>query len=338
VLLKWKRNPDYFKYDQYGNRLPYLDGIEFYQVGNASSNEMLVGRRLDLKSPTTGAATVDTYEYLTKGAPELLWQQRLRDNSITIYLNISKKPLDDVRVRRAIALIMVPEDILIGYSGSAMFGIPGQGLLSPSFGVSHEEVARLLGWDKPYEERVAEAQRLMAEAGYPDGFKTLNLMALGSTSGQAGGATQVLADAMRKYLKIESEMFSSTQGAEIYKRIDENNYDVFTGELRIGQDPAFLKIYFGSGGYANYARYSNPELDRILEGLDRITDPDQRREAIWSAERILLTDLPALPTGAFNINFMPYYPHVKNMRWNDMSYSNINRLEDVWLDESLRIK
>ncbi|RJQ37330.1 MAG: hypothetical protein C4555_06695, partial [Dehalococcoidia bacterium] len=33
VLLKWKRNPDYFKYDQYGNRLPYLDGIEFYQVG-----------------------------------------------------------------------------------------------------------------------------------------------------------------------------------------------------------------------------------------------------------------------------------------------------------------
>jgi len=336
VLLKWKRNPDYFKYDQYGNRLPYLDGIEFYQVGNASSNEMLVGRRLDLKSPMTGAATLETYEYLTKGAPELLWQKRLRDNSSVFYLNLNKKPLDDIRVRRAIALVMVPEDILIGYSGSAMFGIPGQGLLSPTFGLPHEEVASLLGWDKPYEERVAEAQRLMAEAGYPEGFK-LNMLAMATVTGMSG-ATIVLADTLRKYLKIEADIQSGLGGTEVYKRIDENNYDVFTGELRIGQDPAFLKIYFGSGGYANYARYSNPELDRILEGLDRILDPDQRREAIWSAERILLTDLPALPTGAFNANFMPYYPHVKNMRWNDMSYSNINRLEDIWIDESLRVK
>jgi len=139
-------------------------------------------------------------------------------------------------------------------------------------------------------------------------------------------------------LKIEADVHTGIPGTETYQRIDEDNYDTFTQSVRVGHDPAQINQYVGTDGYSNYSNYSNPELDKMLDELDYITDPEERREAIWAIERILLTDLPILPTGCFIANFMPYYPHVRNLRWTDMSYSNINRLEDAWIDESLRVK
>jgi peptide/nickel transport system substrate-binding protein len=337
VHVKWQRNPDYFKTDQYGNQLPYLDGLIFYQLGGSGTNDMLVGRRLDIRSPVTGAATIDTYEYLSEGAPELLWQRREKDIGTAIFINTKHPPLDDVRVRRAMGLLLVQEDLIIGYAGDLMFGIPGQGILPASFGLPKEEIAKLMGWDKPLAERIAEAQQLMAEAGYPEGFK-LNMVSLGALTRTQGSSSLVFAEALHKYLKIDAEVHTGLGGTETYKRLDEDNYDTFTGSVRVAQDPAYLNTYFGTGSYSNYSNYANPEMDKMLAEVDYIIDPDERREAIWAIERLLLTDLPALPTGCFIANIMPYYPHVKNIRWTDMAYSNVNRFEDVWIDESLRVK
>ncbi|MFH0941821.1 MAG: ABC transporter substrate-binding protein, partial [Chloroflexota bacterium] len=335
VHIKYKRNPDYWKKDKYGNRLPYLDGIIFYQADGAVTSDMLISRRLDLRSTTTGAATTDTYQYLKSGAPELLWQKRDKEWGAVMYLNLSHPPLDDVRVRRAMGLLIDEKSLIIGYAGDAVFGITDIGLLPPSFGLPKEEVVKLMGWDKPWEARVSEAQRLMAEAGYPNGFK-LNMLSRAGAQTMMG-LSLVYEEALRNQLKIDAEV-NGPSDIEIHKRLDEDNYDLYTSELNIGLDPVHLVMNFGTGGYANYSKYSNPEVDRILAGLDYIIDPTKRREAVWAIERILLTDLPALPTGTFIANFMPYYPHVKNIRWADMAYSNICRLEDVWIDESLQVK
>jgi peptide/nickel transport system substrate-binding protein len=335
VHLKWQRNPDYFKKDQYGNQLPYLDGLYLFNMGNATCNEMLVGRRLDLKGPVTGASTVSSYEFLKEGASELLWQMRTRDFGAALFLNVKHPPLDDIRVRRAIGLVLVEEDLIIGYSGDLMFGKPDIGLLHESFGLPKEEIRQLMGWDKPFPERVAEAQQLMAEAGYPDGFKLNMLSRQGAQTNT--GANLVLADALLKHLKIDAEV-NGLAGTEVAQRLDEDNYDLYSTSLRVGQDPAQLGLYFETDGYANYSNYSNPELDKMLGELDRVIDPVKRRDAIWAIERLLLTDLPALPTGCHPGNVMPYYPHVKNIRWTNMSYSNINRFEDVWIDETFRVK
>lgn len=334
VHIKWRRNPDYFKKDQYGNQLPYLDGLIFYHAAGSATDEMLIGRRLDFRNPTTGSASVDNFENLKSGAPELLWQKRDKDWCSVMLLNIKHKPLDDIRVRRALGLLIEESDLIVGYCGDATFGITDIGLLQRSFGLPAEEVRKLMGWEISYNERVAEAQRLMAEAGYPDGFE-LNIMCTGSVS-QHAGVSLVFADALRKYLKIDSTVNAGISAIEIEKRLDADNYDIYTTSLNVGPDPAHLQIYFKTGGYANESNYSNLELDSLLDGLDRITDPMQRREDVWQIERVLLTDLPALPTGCFIANFMPYYPHVKNLRFTNMSYSNVNRLEDVWIDPTLK--
>jgi peptide/nickel transport system substrate-binding protein len=336
VHLKYERNPDYFKKDKYGNQLPYLDGMTYYYANNALNNDMLISRRLDIKNATTGVATVDSLKQLRDGAPDLLYQKRSKDNATLIFLNSKRPPLDDVRVRRALGLMINEEDLIIGYAGDATLGLPDSGILPPSFGLPPEEIVKLMGWDKLWEERVTEAKQLLSEAGYPDGFN-MEIIAQGGSISQ-GGAALVFAEALRQNLNITSNVRTNISGIELNQRLDEGRYDAFAVGIRIGQDPISLDTYFNSRGYANYAGYANPEIDRMLAELDRITEPEKRREAIWAIERILLTDLPALPTGCFIANYMPYYPWVKNIRWTDMSYSNANRLEDVWLDNSLRPK
>lgn len=336
VHLKYKRNPEYFKNDKYGNQLPYLDGIIYYYAANALNNDMLISRRIDIKNATTGVATADSLKQLRDGAPELLFQRRERDSSVPIFLNLSHSPLNDIRVRRALALVVNQPDLAIGYSGDASLGLPDSGILTPSFGLSRDEVRKLMGWDKPIAERISEARRLLSEAGYPDGFN-LDILAPGGSM-TSGGVALVYSETLRQNLGIKSNVTTQIANAELQQRVQAGNYDVYVVGIRIGQDPISLATYFSSNGYGNFSNYSNSGLDSRLGDLDRVIDPVKRRDAVWDIERTLLTDLPALPSGCFIANFMPYYPWVKNIRWNDMAYSAANRLEDVWIDESQRTK
>jgi peptide/nickel transport system substrate-binding protein len=335
VHLKYQRNPDYWKKDKYGNQLPYLDGMTMYQMGASTADDLLISRRLDFIGPPHGVGVKSRIEYLKQGAPELLWQKRERITGSVIFINTKHKPLDDMRVRRALGMILDEQDLILGYAGDSSLGITDVGLLHPSFGLPKEEVLKLMGWDKPYEARVSEAQQLMAEAGYQNGFK-MNMMSTETTEGRAG-ATLVFAEALRQHLKINVEVNVGLGSIELNKRLTEDNYDTYTYTLDV-PDPVQLKVFFATGGYSNWSKYSNTNLDKMLAEVDSFLDPDKRREAIMEIERILLTDLPALPTGCFPPAMMPYYPHIKNLRWMPLLYSNINRLEDVWIDESLRVK
>lgn len=335
VHYKYKRNPDYWKKDKYNNQLPYLDNIYYHISPYETTKDLLISRKLDIPNTIQGAGTLDTYNYLKNGAPELLWQRRDRSIASMFFINTKHPPLDDIRVRRAMGLVLNEEDIIIGYAGDVKFGIPDSGVLPPSFGFPKEEILNLMGWDKPYDQRVAEAQQLMAEAGYPNGFK-LNMMSTQSVKGDAG-ATLVFAEALHRQLKLDVEIRTGLGQIELQKRLKEDDYDVMTQKITTS-DLVQLNIYLTTGGYANYANYSNPKLDEILAGLDHILDPEKRREEIWAIERILLTDLPLLPTGVYTPEFMAYYPWVKNLRFNTISYSNANRMEDIWIDPSIAAK
>jgi peptide/nickel transport system substrate-binding protein len=336
VHMKYKRNPDYFKRDHYGNQLPYLDGL-LIKYSGGQADAMLIAKRTDMKTPVSSVINLDTWNTLHAGAPELVYQPKYPDWGGTIFINTSQKPLDDIRVRRALGLVLVPEDLIIGYSGDVKFGIPGQGLLAPSLGLPKEEVAKLMGWDKPMADRIAEAKQLMAEAGYPNGFKLNALSTSGSgTSGYTGVLT-VFSNALKQNLNIDSTL-NFVAGAEVQKRLDEDNYQVYITSLQVGTDPVNLVNYFGTGQSGNYSHYNNPDLDKMLAELDYVTDPGKRREFIWDIERTLLTDLPALPTGCFITNYMAAYPYVKNLRYQNTSYTRSCGFDEVWIDRDIYLQ
>jgi len=336
LSIKYKRNPNYFKKDKSGNPLPYLDGLNIvYSAGQA--DEMLISKRTDMKSPVSSVVNIDTWNTLHSGAPELVYQPKYPDWGATIYLNTNKAPLNDIRVRRALGMVLVEEDLIVGYSGDVKFGIPGQGLLAPSLGIPKEEVAKLMGWDKLYSDRVSEAKRLLAEAGYANGFDLELLSTKGSGTGGYTGALLVFGNALKENLNVNVTL-TAVAGTEVQKRLAEDNYQAYMTSLSVGQDPVQLTTYFGTGGSGNYPHYSNTNLDKMLTDLDHVVSPEQRREAIWEIERTLLTDLPALPTGCFITNYMASYPYVKNLRYINLSYSRACGFDEVWIDKDVYLQ
>ena len=79
-----------------------------------------------------------------------------------IGFNTSKAPFDDVKVRKAVSMIIDKQEIIDGvYDG---FGVAAEGPLAPKvFGYS-EDI-------KGIDHNIEEAKKLMKEAGYEDGFK-----------------------------------------------------------------------------------------------------------------------------------------------------------------------
>ena len=153
-------------------------------------------------------------------------------------LNLKHAPLDDIRVRRALGLIIEQENLIIGSAGDPTFGITDIGFLPPSLGLPTEEVLKLMGWDKPWSERVAEAKKLLAEAGYPDGFP-LNMLSTGA-AGSYAGINLVFADTLRKNLNIDSEV-NAVLAAVRDERLDEK----LAVRLKSVTEPGTLKRQSG---------------------------------------------------------------------------------------------
>src|SRR5262249_51374661 len=96
--------------------------------------------------------------------------------SVVLYefgMNEAAKPFDDIRVRRAIHLILDRDAMLAAKYGARENGVyaaPMPVVLEP-FALTEAELSKLPGYRQPKAEDIAEAKKLMAAAGFANGFK-----------------------------------------------------------------------------------------------------------------------------------------------------------------------
>ena len=145
------RNPDYWE-----PGIPYLDRINFVFVPNAAS--LLVG----LRNKRIDIATLTRPQDLkqVEGAAGLVVERTLSFNQKAIDLGSELKPLDDERVRRAIALGVDKEEIMrasIGGLGNVI-GTMVAGM-QQSWGVPLDQLPN-------QKVDIAAAKKLLAEAGH----------------------------------------------------------------------------------------------------------------------------------------------------------------------------
>ncbi len=202
-----------------------------------------------------------------------------------------KNPLKDKRVRQALSLALdrnaIVQRIMEG------FAVPAGDLLPyPMFGTRK---------DTPVEKvDVAQAKKLLAEAGYPNGFS----ITLGTPNGRyindAKVAETIAALWTRVGVKTQIE---ASAPPVFFKNRDEFKYSAYlagwgasTGEM---SDPLRALVATpnperGMGG-TNKGRYSNPAMDAKLVEALRTVDDEKRRALLQEASKLVMDDHGILP-------------------------------------------
>src|SRR5881409_3088437 len=166
ATFEGERNPDYFVKDR-----PYLDGYKFFISTETSvrAAEVRSGRAY-IEFRDLPMAEVEAIK--KQLGDKVVVQQTPMTGQWGIAINNTVKPFTDVRVRKALTLGLDRYT-----AGKVLFGLTGLkdvgGLLRPGteFAMSEADLQKLPGFGKDMEKNRSEARRLLAEAGYPNGFK-----------------------------------------------------------------------------------------------------------------------------------------------------------------------
>ncbi len=200
-------------------------------------------------------------------------------------LNTKKKPLGDPRVRRALALALDREEITRTATGSGE--VPAYSLVPLGIpGYTPEKFG---------EENVKEAQRLLAEAGYPNGRGFPKLELLYNTH----QAHQTIAQLVRKQWEKNLGIAASTRNEEwgsYQTSIRQFEFDAARRAWIADYiDPNSHLDMMVTDGENNNTGWSNPEYDRLIQAARAETDEVKRFELFHQAERILMDEVPIIP-------------------------------------------
>ncbi len=265
VLVK---NPDY-----HVKGLPKLDRVTYRFIPDPNAT---------LAALKSGDIDAAMFGLGPEHVPELQNDPRFQviigetTNDVILAMNNSRKPYSDVRVRRAITYGVDKAEIVKG----AMFGfarVLGTNVdpLNPYF----VDMSNAMPHDP------AKAKRLLAEAGYPNGFETVLKVAPQYYYTVRTG--EIIANQLRKIgVKVKIEQVEWGQWlSRVFKEAD---YDLTI----IGHAEAW-----DIGNYANpkyYFRYDSAEFQALYQKSEVTVDDKGRRELYVTMQRKLVEDAPAV--------------------------------------------
>jgi peptide/nickel transport system substrate-binding protein len=326
VGLTYVRNPAYFVAGQ-----PYIDRIEAtVDEDNASRMAAFLSGKYDLGWEFPGTiARVDWVQIkgtLAQRRPNLKTVEFPSPVMNHISMRTDQKPFSDVRVRRAMSMAIDRKAII----DSAYEGV---GSMNPPV------VAALKDWSIPfdklgegakyYKHDPAEAKKLLAAAGYPNGFPgTMCFTTYG---------TPVLVDIMQlvqkdlKAVGIDVKIDQKEYGAYIatcfYGKFDSMTFGPQTPFL---EPDNFLFGQYSPGELKNQSHINDPVVADMLVRQRRTFDAAKRREIVHDIQRYLAKQqyYVQMPSA---VNIAVWEGAVKNYSPN-LGYDYGGRLMAAWLD------
>lgn len=207
-------------------------------------------------------------------------------------MNVQKAPLDNVKVRQAIAYAINPQDCIdIVFSGEATLA---HNTMLPTGveGYAPDTVT--------YDYSVENAKALLAEAGYPDGFKTTLWCA---DSQVMRDFATVIQDQLRK-IGVEAEVKTMEQG-QYYSETGKGSQDLFImSKTSIDPDSMLRAMYhteaFGLSG--NRSFWATAETDEMMDKASTTTDKTEELELYKQIQTIVGENVPLVPIAIEHLN------------------------------------
>lgn len=205
--------------------------------------------------------------------------------------NTEKKPFGDQRVRLALSLA-IDKDAIMNTIFRGEIGVIAGGVVPPG----------LLGHDpsvKPYPRDVAKAKQLLAEAGFPNGFKT-EIWAMPVVRAYMPNARRT-AELMQQNLAdvgVTAEI-KSVEWAEYLRRTIAGEHEtVILGWNYAIPDPGQILTLGWTCAAAknglNRSRWCNPKFDEAVAAAGVVADPAERTRLYHVAQKVFHDDVGAM--------------------------------------------
>jgi oligopeptide transport system substrate-binding protein len=144
-------------------------------------------------------------------------------------------------------------------------------------------------------DRVAEAKRLYAEAGYSTNVP-LRLRLLFNTSPAIKQTAIIVAAMWKDELGIDTELIDEEYRVYLQSRHDRKRWEVVRlGWIADYNDATNFLNIFRQGSANNDSGYSNTSFEKLLDDATHAPDPHVRRGQLELAERTMLADYPVIP-------------------------------------------
>jgi len=295
-----EKNPDYWAYDKAypENKLPYLDTAKFLILSDLSTRlAALRTGKIDLMEGLDWEQT----ETLLKTNPELKTAQSAM-NASGIAMKVDREPFSDVRVRRAMQMAInkeeLAEEIYGGYADPTPYGMVGQ----DGHRVPYEEWPEELKGYYAYDPE--GAKKLLADAGYPDGFKTT--LTVGTTNTSLYEALIAYWDA------INVEVFLEIMEPSAYNSYAMGGHTIMCptaqGTITTDPPPRYTEVNCSYHPWGSYWNCNDPVYDELYRKsqnavtLEEMAEWDKEID-MYQIEKAWTVRMPRVST--FNI-YQPY--------------------------------
>jgi len=329
------RNPDYWGYDKNypKNQLPYAQVVRNLIISDpATQLAALRSGKVDLISPATfSSVTWDQVSSLANTNPELMKRAIVATPGL-LAMNTKKAPFNDVRVRQAMNMAIDYEAICKGfYGGNAIVGYKNW-----PFHLSYGELAiKVEEWPQivrdQYEYHPDQAQKLLADAGYPSGFTT--------TVEAIAGATMI------PMLEIFQTYWAKI-GVTVKINVDENAaYSVmkygqtYPGMLSAGlvsvsnvqADPISMLTVWYVPGVLDYSAWKDDTYIKNLSDAQTIQDTSKRYAAYKDLARYVMENAVYVVAPAQQA-YIYWQPWLKGYRGEvGLTYADKSFLKYLWV-------
>mgnify|MGYP001788419737 CR=1 FL=1 len=277
-LKSWRRN-DHIEVERnphYWNAAKVtLNGVRFLPVSNLYTEARMFR---DGQLHMTYAATPEVVDLMKKENPAALRQEPYV-GTVFYRFNTTRKPLDDPRVRQALSMAIdreaIKRNIMRGLS------IPAGLMVAPGVNGNTPDI------DVPIKTDSEGAKKLLAEAGYPDGFEVRMNCPNNRYVNDEEICQAVIAMWARIGVKIQLVAENMATFSQKFQNFDSSLYllgwGVATYDAQYMIQSLVRTRTSGADGNFNFSRISDPTVDRLTDAMKSEVDVAKRNAMIKEA-------------------------------------------------------
>jgi peptide/nickel transport system substrate-binding protein len=253
----------------------YLDELHFIDLGDnpAAVAGALASKQVD----GIYQGNIEQFD-LYKGMPHVTIHQVVTAQTAVARMQMTQKPFDNPKVRKAVRLATDPEKCLqIAHKGV------GQPAEHHHVCTVHPDYKKI----EPLGYKPEEAKKLLAEAGFPDGID-IEINCKPDPSWEQAAVEAKAEQWKAGGIRAKINVLPSAKFWELWTEVPFG----FTEWTHRPLGFMVLALAYRTGVPWNESRYSNKQFDELLNKAEGTLDVDKRREILGELEAIMLEDGP----------------------------------------------